>query len=91
MHRNELLTGEPCLAHYAKDKDNNVTTDASKTGFGITLRQKQSDGEIKPIAFGSRYLNKSEKELLDGGTRITSSGLGPRKVPIFLYGKKSFL
>ena len=50
----KMLTEEPCLAHYAKDRENRVTTDASKTGLGITLWQKQSDGKIKPIAFGSR-------------------------------------
>ena len=33
----QMLTEGPCLAHYAKDKDNMVTTDASKTGLGITL------------------------------------------------------
>ena len=48
-----MLTEEPALAHYAKDRDNIVTTDASKTGLGITLWQRQSDGELKPIAFGS--------------------------------------
>ena len=40
----QMLTEGPCLAHYAKDKDNMVTTDASKTGLGITLWQKQDDG-----------------------------------------------
>ena len=38
-----------------------VTTDASKTGLGFTFWQKQDDGELKPIAFGSRYLNDTEK------------------------------
>ena len=57
----KTLTEEPCLAHYAKDKKNIKTTDARKTGLGITFWQKQSDGEIKPIAFGSRYLNDSKK------------------------------
>ena len=33
----QMLTNKPCLAHYAKDKCNMVTTDASKTGLGITL------------------------------------------------------
>ena len=33
----QMLTEGPCLAHYPKDKDNMVTTDASKTGLGITL------------------------------------------------------
>ena len=42
----EMLTEEPCLAHYAKDRENIVTTDVSKTGLGIPLWPKQSDGEI---------------------------------------------
>ena len=35
----KMLTEEPALAHYAKDRDNIVTTDASKTGLVITLWQ----------------------------------------------------
>ena len=57
----QMLTEGPCLAHYAKDKDNIVTTDASTSGLGITLWQKQDDGNTKPIAFG-RYLNDTEKK-----------------------------
>ena len=37
----QMLTEGPCVAHYAKD--NMVTTDASKTGLGITLFQKQDN------------------------------------------------
>ena len=33
----EMLTEEPCLAHYAKDRENIVTTEASKTRLGITF------------------------------------------------------
>ena len=43
----QILTEGPCLAHYAKDKDIIVTTDASTTGLGLTLWQKQDDGNIK--------------------------------------------
>ena len=35
---------------------NTVTTDASKTGLGTTLWQKQDDGNIKLTADGSIYL-----------------------------------
>ena len=49
----QMLTEGPCLAHYAKDNDNLVTSDASTTGLGITLWQKQDDGNTKPISFGS--------------------------------------
>ena len=36
----QMLTEGPCLAHYAKDKDNIVTTNASTTGLRITIWQK---------------------------------------------------
>ena len=60
--KKQTVTEGPSLAHYAKDKDNIVTTDASTTGLGITLWQKQDDGNTKPIAYGSRYLNETEKK-----------------------------
>ena len=49
----QLLTEGPCLAHYAKDKDSIITTDASTTRLGITVRQKQVDGNRKPIPYES--------------------------------------
>ena len=57
------LTTLPCLAHYNGSKYNIVTTDACKTGLGVALWQKQGDGELKPIAFASRYLNDAEKNI----------------------------
>ena len=60
----ERLSEEPELAHYAKDKDNVVTTDTSNTGLGITLWHKQFDGEMKPLPFGSRLLNDTENKTI---------------------------
>ena len=54
------LTSQPCLAHYLGNKENIVTTDA---GLGITLWQKQNNGDLKLIAFASRYLNDAEKNI----------------------------
>ena len=87
----KMLTEEPALAHYAKDKDNIVTTDASKTGLAITLWQKQADGEVKPIAFGSRFLNDSEKNYSIGELELLAVVLGLEKFRFYLYGKKVFL
>ena len=56
----QMLTEGPCLGHYAKDKDNMVPTDASKTELGIILWQKQDDENKKPTAYGSRHLNDTE-------------------------------
>ena len=38
----QMLFESRCLAYYAKDKDNMVTTDASKTGLRITLWQSKT-------------------------------------------------
>ena len=86
----KMLIEEPCLAHYTKDRDNIVTTDASKTGLGITLWQKQSNGEIKPIAFGSRYLNDSEKNYSIVELELLAVVWGLEKFRFYLYGKKFF-
>ena len=85
----QMLTEGPCLAHYAKDKDSMVTTDASKTGLGIILWQKQDDGNLKPIAYGSRYLNDSEKNYSIGELLAVVWGL--EKFRFYLYGKKIHL
>ena len=49
---------------------------------------KQSDGEMKPIAFGSRYLNESEK-IFSRRTGTTSRCLGFEKDPILFIRKES--
>ena len=74
------LTKLPCLAHYNGNKENIVTTDASKTGLGKALWQKQGKNELKLIAFASRYLNDAEKEILNRLNRTTSRSLGFRKI-----------
>ena len=58
----EELTTQPCLAHYNGNKENFVTTDACNTGLGIALWQRQHNGELKAIAYASRYLNDAEKK-----------------------------
>ena len=49
-----------CLAHFARDRDIIVTTDASRSRLAMTLWQKQSN-TIRPIALATRYLNDVEK------------------------------
>ena len=87
----QMLTEGPCLAHYAKDKENILTTDASNTGLGITLWQKQDDGNTKPIAFGSRYLSDTEKKYSIGELEILAVVWGLEKFRFHLYGKKVHL
>ena len=87
----KMLTEKPALSHNAKDKDNIVTTDASIIGLGITLWQKQADGELKSIAFGSIFLNDSEKNYSIGELELLAVVRGLEKFHFYLYGKKVFL
>ena len=85
-----MLTKEPALAHYAKDRDNIVTTDASKSGLGITLWQKQADGELKPIAFGSRFINGSQKNYSIGELELLAVVWGLEKFRFTYTGERYF-
>ena len=71
------------LGTLRKNKDNSVTTDASTTGLRITLWQKQDDGYTKPIAFGSRYLNDTEKEYSIGELELLAVVWGLEKFRFF--------
>ena len=87
----QMLHDKPCLAHYAKEKCNMVTTDASKTGLGITLWLKKDNGEIKRIAFGSRYLKDTEKNYSICELELLAVVWGIEKFRFYLYGKKVHL
>ena len=65
-----------------------VTTDASKTGLGITIWQKQDNRELKPIAFGSRYLNDTERI---GELELLAVVWGLERFLFYLPGKKVHL
>ena len=82
------LTSLPCLAHYNGNKENIVTTDACKTGLGIALWQKQGNGELKPIAFASRYLNDAEKKYSIGELELLAVVWGLQRFRFHLYGKQ---
>ena len=82
------LTTQPCLAHYNGNKDNIVTTDASNTGLGIALWQRQNNNELKPIAFASRYLNDAEKKYSVGELELLAVVWGLERFRFHLYGKQ---
>ena len=82
------LTSLHCLAHYNGNKENIVTTDACKTGLGIALWQKQGNGELKPIAFASRYLNDAEKKYSIGELELLAVVWGLERFRFHLYGKQ---
>ena len=57
----QLLTQSPVLAFPNFKKDFLLKTDASISGLGAVLAQKQGDGKVRPIAYASRTLQVHEK------------------------------
>ena len=52
------------INNYNPSRDTRVKCDASNSGLGATLEQKNGEGEWMPIAFASRYLNAQGKNFL---------------------------
>ena len=57
----DILTSATILAFPDFKEDFLLETDASGTGLGAVLSQKQPNGQIRPIAYASRTLQSHEK------------------------------
>ena len=63
----------PVLAFPNFDQKFILETDASGVGLGAILAQKQPDGTVWSIAYGSRTLQQHEKKY--GATELEALGL----------------
>ena len=86
-----MITEILCLAHFARDYDNIVTTDASKAGFGVTIWWRQNDDTIRPVAVASRYLNDAENNYSIAELKLLAAIWRLQKFRFYLHGKKVFL
>ena len=57
----QALTSSPVLSLFDPNRETVVSADASYTGLGAVLLQKQPDGEFKPISYISRSLTLTER------------------------------
>lgn len=55
-----LLTSFPILAIFDRHRPISIYTDASGIGIGAVLKQKQDDGNEKPVAYFSRKLTEGQ-------------------------------
>ena len=55
------LTSPETLALYHPERDTVVSADSSSFGLGAVLLQRQNDGHMKPVAYASRSLTKTER------------------------------
>ena len=54
----------------------------------MALWQKQSNGELKPIAFASSYMNDAEKKYSIGQLELLAVVWGLERFRFYLYGKQ---
>lgn len=58
----QMLCSQPVLEIYDPELPIYIYTDASLQGIGAVLKQKQINGEEKPVAYFSKKLNDSQKK-----------------------------
>ena len=81
------ITEIPCLADYNCNLPNTITTDASTKGLGATPWQEQHNGELKPIAFASRFLSDTEKKYAINELELLAVVWGLEHFRLYIYGK----
>ena len=76
----------PILAFPNFDQEVILETDASGVGLGAILAQKQPEGTVRPIAYGSRTLQQHEKKY--GATELEALGVvwAVKHFRHYLYG-----
>ena len=56
----KVIARNETLAFFSKDKATHVLVDAGPDGLGGILAQTQADGSMRPVAFASKSLTKTE-------------------------------
>ena len=84
----QLLTTAPLLVYPRFDRPFMLETDASGSGLGAVLVQRQDDGSVRPVAYASRSLQHHEKNYgiteLEGLAVVWSA----KHFRHYLYGHK---
>ncbi|VDI42407.1 Hypothetical predicted protein [Mytilus galloprovincialis] len=88
-----LLASAKMLAHYNSNAatETHVIVDASPVGLGAILRQKQSDGNFRPVTFASRTLNDVEQRYSQTEREVLAVVWGCERFHLYLYGKEFIL
>ena len=57
----QSLTSTPILAHFCMGRESVIAADASNTGLGTVLLQRQPGGSRRPVSYISRSLTEAEQ------------------------------
>ena len=76
------------LPYYNPYAETIVTIDASPVDVGTILSQKQLDGNLKPIPFGSKSLNETEQHYSQMELEALAILFGCKYFHFFVYDKQ---
>ena len=84
----KLLTTPPVLTFPNFEVPFILETDASGSGLGAVLSQKQEDGAIRPVAYASRTLQKHERNYTISELEALAVVWATKHFHVYLYGHK---
>lgn len=84
----EKLVSPPILAIYSPTAYTELHTDASATGYGAILMQKQSDGKLHPVFYHSRRTTEHESKYHSYELETLAIVYALERFRIYLHGVK---
>ena len=84
----EKLCSAEVLAFFNPNAPTRLHVDASHKGLGAIMLQEQDDGEIRPVFYISRSLNKAEKNYNILNLEATSIIWALKTLRPFIHGRK---
>ncbi|CAG9117875.1 unnamed protein product [Plutella xylostella] len=81
------LASERVLAHFNPAAQLVLAVDAGPHGLGAVLLQRAQDGSERPLAYGSRSLNASERNYSQIQKEATAIIFGVKRFHQYLYGR----
>ena len=83
----ECLTSAQVMAYYNPEaEETQVICDGSPCGLGAILKQKQANGEMKPVAYASRTLTPVERRYSQTEREALAVLFAVERFRVYLYG-----
>ena len=82
------VSSKLCIAHFNAELQTYLITDASPVGIGGILVQKQTNGSMKPIAYASKSLTKTEMKYSQTEREALGVVWCCERFHIYIYGSK---